>query len=66
MSAAPAGLVNEILLPRTDAGVAVQLAVIVPALGAAVWFVRRDRELRLFAIGVLVFVAALMALRTLH
>ena len=47
-------MLREVLLPRTDAGVYAQAAVVFPALTAAVVFVRRDPEVRLLALGVLV------------
>jgi hypothetical protein len=58
--------VTEVWLPRTDAGVVAQAAVVFPLLLVALAAVRRDRELRLLVAGLTVFVAALFALRTLH
>ncbi len=58
--------VKELLLPRTDAGVFVQAAVAVVVLTLALVVVRRDRELRLFVIGVTVLATAWFALRSVH
>ena len=59
-------LVLDLLLPETDRAVLIQVVVVMPLLAAFVWASRRDRDRRLLAIGVFVFVASLMALRTLH
>jgi len=58
--------VGELVLPRTDAGVAVQILGGAGAWVAAMWFVRRHREVRTFVIGVGVLLTALAALRTVH
>lgn len=56
----------ELLLPRTDAGAAVQAAVALVIFVPAVIAVRRHRELRIFVIGVGTITAAWFALRTVH
>ncbi|MEX1009413.1 MAG: hypothetical protein WD271_16460 [Acidimicrobiia bacterium] len=57
---------HEILLPRTDTGVFLQAAVVFPALLGALVLVRRDRDLRIFVLGILVFTLALFGVRALH
>ncbi len=56
----------DLLLPRTDAGVLAQAALVFPALGSALIAVRRDREWRLLVIGMLTITAAWFGLRSLH
>lgn len=56
----------ELLLPRTDAGVAVQLAVAAVVFAVALFVVRRDRDVRLLVIGMAVMTAAWSGVRTLH
>jgi hypothetical protein len=58
--------VQEILLPRTDAGVLLQAAVVFPALVGALVAVRRDRDIRMLLLGILVPALALFGLRALH
>lgn len=56
----------ELLLPRTDGGVAVQAAVATVILAAAFFAVRRSPELRRFVTGLAVTTLALFGLRSLH
>ncbi|HSH58968.1 MAG TPA: hypothetical protein VK988_04870 [Acidimicrobiales bacterium] len=56
----------ELLLPRTDRAVAVQLAVAVLVLTGAFVVFRRDRDVRLFVVGLAVMAGAWFALRSLH
>lgn len=56
----------DVLLPRTDAGVAAQAAVALVVLTAAFFAVRRHRELRQFVTGLAVMTLALFGLRALH
>jgi len=56
----------EILLPRTDAGALVQVAVVTAVLIVALVVVRRSAEVRLLVLGVGVVALGWMALRTLH
>lgn len=53
------------LLPRTDAGVLVQVVALAVA---GPWAIRRvrHRDLRMFVAGLWVLVLALVALRTVH
>lgn len=57
---------TDLLLPRTDAGVLVQLVVVALAIAVAVFALRRRPEWRLLAIGLGVFAFGAMALRALH
>lgn len=59
-------MLREILLPRTDAGVYAQAAVVFPALGIALLVVRQDRDLRTFVLGLAVMTLALFGVRALH
>ncbi len=56
----------ELLLPRTDRAVAFQLAVAVAVLTGAFVVFRRDRDVRLFVVGLAVMAGAWFALRSLH
>lgn len=58
--------IGELLLPHTDAGVAMQILGGAAAWVGAMWLVRRHREGRTLVIGVGVLVAALAALRAVH
>lgn len=59
-------MILELLLPRTDAGALVQVAVVLPALVALLLVVRRHGELRTLVLGVTMLTAGLFALRTVH
>ncbi len=59
-------VVLDILLPRTDAGVLVQVIVASLLFGNALWLVRRNRDLVIFVAGLATLTAGLMGLRTLH
>jgi len=56
----------DVLLPTTDAGVALQFAVVLAAGYVGVVATRRHRDLRLLVIGATVLLVALMALRAVH
>lgn len=56
----------EILLPRTDTGALVQVAVVVVATLAGVVALRRHPDLRLLVLGLGMAGLGWMALRTLH
>ena len=56
----------DLLLPRTDAGVVVQLAALAAVTGIAVWSLRAKPEARLVAIGIAVVVLSLIGVRALH
>ena len=57
---------TEFLLPRTDRGVALQAAVAVVVLSIAFYASRRDRDLRLFVVGIAMLTGGWFALRTVH
>lgn len=57
---------DELLQPRTDAGVLAQVLVVVLVWAVALWRVRRSRDARLLTAGLGVFVLGLMALRAAH
>ena len=60
-------MIRDLLLPRTDAGVALQAAIAVVAMGVIWWSVRRSRrEIRIFVAGLTVLVVAAFGLRALH
>lgn len=59
-------MIKELLLPRTDGGVYAQALVVFPALVVALVLVRRDRDRRLFVLGVLVMALALFGARAIH
>ena len=56
----------ELLLPRTDAGVAMQLVLAIGFFGVALVAVRRHRDVRTFVLGLAFMTAAWFALRTVH
>ncbi len=57
---------GELWSPRTDGGVAVQVAVTIVIIAALAWAVRRERALVLFVLGVGALVLAWYGARTLH
>lgn len=57
---------TELLLPRTDAGVLLQAALVFPPLAALLVAVRRNREWRLLVLGMLSVTAGWFGLRSLH
>ena len=57
---------RDIALPRTDAGVAMQLVVAVLIFGLALWRVRDDRDVRVLVLGVATITFAYFGLRALH
>lgn len=56
----------DLLLPRTDAGVGVQLVIATIVFATATWLLRHRPEWRMLSIGAWVATYGLMALRTLH
>jgi len=58
--------VNELLLPRTDGGVYAQALIVFPALLTALVLVRRDKDYRIFVLGLLVMMLALFGARAIH
>jgi hypothetical protein len=57
---------RDLLLPTTDAGVAMQALVAAVLFGALLVRTRHDRDLRLLVAGAMVFVAGLFMLRAAH
>ncbi|MEE8457934.1 MAG: hypothetical protein V3S28_07790 [Acidimicrobiia bacterium] len=56
----------EVLLPSTDAGVALQFGLLLGATTTGLWFTRRDRDLRRLILGVGLLLAGVMAIRAIH
>ncbi|CAN5769032.1 hypothetical protein BH24ACT4_BH24ACT4_12580 [soil metagenome] len=61
-----AGLIRDLLLPRTDAGVLAQVVGLVVVGVIAAVLVRRSREGLLFVSGVVLLTAGFFGLRMLH
>ena len=57
---------SDLLLPRTDAGVAVQVAAAAAVYLGALVATRHSPEFRRFIIGLATMTAAFFGLRTLH
>ncbi len=57
---------TDLLLPSTDAGVAVQFAVVAIAAGAVLLGLRRHPEWRVLVIGAALTVFGAMAIRAIH
>lgn len=57
---------KDLILPRTDAGVAVQLAAVVLAYVVAVALLWRHRDWLLLATGIAVLTLGLFGVRALH
>ena len=56
----------DLVLPRSDRAVAIQLIVVVPLFLMWIVLARRNRDHLLLAVGVAVITLAWFALRTLH
>lgn len=59
-------MLTELLWPTTDAGVLAQVVIVVLLVGVGLWRTWGVPELRLFVLGLGVFVLGLMALRASH
>jgi hypothetical protein len=59
-------MIEEVLLPRTDAGVAAQFGVVVVATVVLSWIARRERSVVTLILGVAMVLLGLMALRAMH
>lgn len=59
-------LLTDQLMPKTDAVVVMQVVAVLVLLAVGVWRTWRMPDLRLFVIGLGVFVLGLMALRAAH
>lgn len=55
-----------LLLPTTDAGVAIQVAVLVGLTGVLVWRLRADRDVARLVVGLGLLTMGAVALRALH
>lgn len=60
------GLFRELLLPRTDAGVAAQVVLVAVVGVAAFVAARHNREIRTFVLGCVIFTYAFFGLRAVH
>ncbi len=60
------GLLVELLLPRTDAGVLAQLVMVLGVGGVVLWRLRGDRDLFLFVGSALFLLLSLFGLRAAH
>ena len=60
------GIFRELLLPRTDAGVAFQVVLVAVVGVTALVLTRRNREIRTFVLGCVIFTYAFFGLRAVH
>ncbi len=58
--------VIELLLPRTDLAVLLQLVSLLAVISAGLWWTRRSPDLRLVVIGSGLLLLALLGLRAAH
>jgi hypothetical protein len=58
--------VVELLLPRTDGGVAVQFVIVTAVFATAMWLMRRKPDARLLVIGLWLTAYGVMGVRALH
>lgn len=56
----------DFFLPSTDAGVAIQFAVWLLLSATAFWYTRRNKDLRILAIGLSLLTFGVMAVRAIH
>ncbi|MDK1102738.1 MAG: hypothetical protein V3S38_02210 [Acidimicrobiia bacterium] len=56
----------DILLPSTDAVVALQFAGLATAVAVGIWLARRNRDLLRLVIGLGLLTSGLMAIRAIH
>lgn len=56
----------DLLLPRTDAGVAVQAVIALAVFAGLGYAVRKNRDYRIFVAGLAVMTAALFGVRMIH
>ena len=56
----------DILLPRTDGGVFLQLAAATALTGVVLWRIRHMKEARIFVLGLWVLSIGAMGIRALH
>ncbi len=60
------GIFRELLLPRTDAGVAAQVVLVAIVGVTALVLTRRNRDIRTFVLGCVIFTYAFFGLRAVH
>ena len=60
------GFFRELLLPRTDAGVAAQVVLVAIVGASAFVLARRNREIRTFVLGCVIITYAFFGLRAVH
>jgi len=58
--------VIDLLLPKTDAGVAIQVILWAALLVGALFVTRKDKDLRLLAVGLGALTLGLLAARAIH
>ena len=56
----------DLLLPSTDGGVAIQLAIWLVLTAVALWFTRNNNDFRLLAVGLSILTFGIMAIRAIH
>lgn len=56
----------DLLLPRTDTGVAVQAALVAMSAGGGLWWTRHHPELRILVMGTAITLLALIGVRAIH
>lgn len=61
-----ASLIDDLLYPSTDAGVAAQVVGVVVVAAVVATLVRRERSLVMFTIGAALVVLGMFGLRSLH
>ncbi len=60
------GAVAELLFPRTDAGVMVQILVVAMITAGGLVWTRHHPEVRVFVVGVAVTLTGLLGVRAIH
>lgn len=57
---------TDLLLPRTDGGVMVQLIIVTLVFAAILWLVRGEREVRVLVVGLWLVSYGALGIRALH
>jgi len=57
---------SELISPRTDNAVVVQVVALIALSVPAMWLARRNRDVLTFVVGLAVFLFAMIAVRILH
>jgi hypothetical protein len=58
--------VLDVLLPATDAGVALQFGLLLVVAATGAWFARHNKDVLRLIIGLTLLLAGLMAIRAIH